>query len=323
MLPRRREEALAKPLVSRTVIARQMTFACKGYCVTSNGVAIALPPICGPGGCNPGNCNCPSGRSQCGNVGACYDFASGCDSLGSPGCKQHGKLSCTSNDIAVCDAQPRTSGPCADVPGGTCNSNGICIATCPAGTSRCSENGLCLNVGQACTSSGSGGCEQSGALVCGDGGQLQCNAQPRTSGACGNGGTCNSDGNCAAPRPPEVAYQLQWYHAIGGNYSSDLCFPSSGTPDGSNIHEVYATGAIPGCAASPCGPGFVRYGDCQVAHLAGGGHCEANGTSPSRVRLGWASDDPSDCGCVVHFGAGVFEGGQRCQITAMRVQSAR
>ncbi|MBI5516289.1 MAG: hypothetical protein HY909_21060 [Deltaproteobacteria bacterium] len=81
----------------------------------------------------------------------------------------------------------------------TCTA-GVCGASCPTGQANC--GGTCLATGGACTSVGSGGCQQPGTTVCvrmGSG--TECLAAPRTSGACATptGGTCNAMGACVCP----------------------------------------------------------------------------------------------------------------------------
>lgn len=106
----------------------------------------------------------------------------------------------------------------------------------------------------------------------------------------------------------DVRYTKYWHHQ-GPNYNPNLYFPDSGSDDGDHNHERNV-GKWPQTLgpefATSCGQGKKRVA-CTVEHLSGGGHCES---------LGWARpDDPSDCGCIVHFGANVAEWDQRCRVT--------
>lgn len=87
---------------------------------------------------------------------------------------------------------------CGSPRGGICNSSGVCV--CPSGQSAC-DGDVCLAVGGACTSAGSGGCAQVGMFRC-SGTQVVCDVRPKPAGAqCTDpsGGVCNTAGACTCP----------------------------------------------------------------------------------------------------------------------------
>lgn len=317
----------ATPKLSAQLLPGGFCAGCPASASCYNGICLSPADVeeetCGPNAdpCTGAHCSCVGSFFVCGP--ACFRTGGSCTSIGDEGCRQFGTLECDPAHGISCSAKTRTSGPCSPPAGGMCNANGSCVLACPPGTSRCTDHGECLPIGQSCQSGGTGGCSQSGAIVCGPDGTMQCNAGPRTSGPCANGGTCGPDGTCLAPLAPEILYQLKWYHQ-GPNYSNDLCFPWSGTADGKNVHELPARSGDKPCPPSPCGsnPQDVRYGDCQVAHIAGHGTCGGSGNPPSGIKLGWASSDPTDCACVMHVGANIAEWDNTCQVTVMRASKA-
>ncbi|MBL8683668.1 MAG: hypothetical protein JNK05_31140 [Myxococcales bacterium] len=154
-----------------TIMCSGTTTACSATPRTSGACTTPINGQCGAGG----TCACPSGTTNCG--GTCVN---------------------TQTSISNCGACGRV----CTAPGGgtaTCTA-GVCGSTCPAGQTNC--GGVCRPTGAACTSAGTGGCQNTGTIVC-SGTTTACSATPRTSGACTSpaGGTCNAMGTCVAPTP--------------------------------------------------------------------------------------------------------------------------
>ncbi|MBK6528241.1 MAG: SUMF1/EgtB/PvdO family nonheme iron enzyme [Deltaproteobacteria bacterium] len=251
---------------------------CSGRCVPDTAVSscgascTACPvPTGGSATCGGGACGqrCPSGATLC--SGACVLLAS---------------------DASNC-------GACGNAcPSGQSCSAGVCGMGCPVGTSLC--GGICVAaLGGACTSIGSGGCAQSGMMVC-TAGSAACSASPRTSGACTSpvSGVCTASGACVCGSGT---------HLCGTRCVSDSAVTSCGALC---LACPAPTGGSATCAGGACGQscpsgGTVCSGAC-VALATDASHC---GSCTTVCASGQSCAGGS---CAVRCGDGVVGAGEQC-----------
>jgi hypothetical protein len=154
---------------SGTLVCSGTTTVCSAAPLTTGACSSPVGGACGAGG----TCACAAGLTNCG--GTCRALSSDPSNCGGCG--------------VVCSAPSGGSVTC---------SAGGCVQACPAGQTNC--GGVCRVTGSSCTSAGSGGCAQSGTVVC-SGTTTVCSVGPRTSGTCASptGGSCDGAGNCVCP----------------------------------------------------------------------------------------------------------------------------
>ena len=204
-----------------------------------------------------------------------------------------------------------------------CDKNGVCdnacgiaetCATCPQDCGQCCGNQRCepeygenfVTCGNDCPDpcsfhNGCDDCMQDAACGwCSDGSQCRSGSDAGpVVGSCGS--EWRSAGNICPDT--EILSSETWGH-FGPNYSAELLFPGSAARE-INVTDRPLPLEPPIPSACPNGARRIL---CVVSHLSGGGHCEF---------AGWASDDPHDCGCVVHVGANVAEWDQKCQVSVI------
>ncbi len=182
--------------------------SCGTTCTATNGTPACVAGACAVRECNPGYRNCDdvtangcevdtnTSMSHCGACGRACASGQVC-SMGV--CQIDCAAPVTRCGEACFNLLDDEShcGSCTTA----CRADQICTAgscVCPAGQEVC--GGTCQAVGAACTSTGNGGCEQAGTVMC-VGTAARCGASPRTSGACTSpvGGMCNTSGQCACP----------------------------------------------------------------------------------------------------------------------------
>ncbi|MEZ4390403.1 MAG: hypothetical protein R3A48_04845 [Polyangiales bacterium] len=149
-----------------TVVCSGTTTTCSAAPRTSGSCTSPAGGVCTTGG----TCACATGQTNC--SGTCRAVATDTNNCGACG--------------RVCTAPT----------GGTVSCTaGSCVQSCPAGQTNC--GGVCRATGATCTSAGTGGCANTGTLVC-SGTTTVCSATPRTSGPCSSpaGGTCTTGGTC-------------------------------------------------------------------------------------------------------------------------------
>ncbi|MBL8604803.1 MAG: hypothetical protein JNK72_22945 [Myxococcales bacterium] len=198
-----------------TIVCSGTTTTCSAVPRTSGTCTAPAGGTCGAGGV----CACPTGQTNCSNT--CRALTTDVNNCGACG--------------RICTAPTGGSVTCA---------NSTCVQACPAGQSNC--GGVCRPTGATCTSAGTGGCAQTGTLVC-SGTTTACSAVPRTSGTCTApaGGTCGAGGVCACP--------------TGQTNCSNTC--RTLTTDNANCGACgRACGTNQACVAGVCvGQGSLRF----------------------------------------------------------------
>jgi hypothetical protein len=209
------------------------------------------------------------------------------------------------------------------LPPNDCDNNGVCdnacgiaetCSTCPNDCGQCCGNNVCQpEYGETFVTCGAD-CRDPCAV---HDGCEDCTADPAC-GWCSDGSRCRSGsdagpvvGSCGSEWsgagnicPEAQILSSETCGHFGPNYSAELLFPGSAA---SEINVTDRPLPLDPSIPSLCPDGARRI-SCVVSHLSGGGHCEF---------AGWASNDPHDCGCVVHVGANVFEWDQKCQVSVI------
>ncbi len=125
-----------------------------------------------------------------------------------------------------------------------------------------------------------GSCSEPKPASCGCGGTIQCDgscSNPAPTTACGCGGTIQCDGSCSVPTSEqEIASAL-----------GEAC---CGTPGGQDV-TVFD---------GPC-PGGHERGSCVVTDYS------SSDMNASDCGASWASDDPFDCTCRMHYASSIFQ----------------
>ncbi len=214
---------------------------CGNACSTANGTSACSAGVCGIGACNVGFANC--------------------DGLVATGCEVD--LRSNSSNCGSC-----TTVCAAPVGGSVACTASACVRTCPTGQTNC--GGTCRATGATCASAGTGGCAQSGTVIC-SGTTAVCSVGPRTSGTCTSptGGVCNSTGTCTC--------------AAGQTNCSGTCRALATDTANCGACGTLCSAPIGGsvtCSASAC----VQA--CPAGQTNCGGTCRATGATCSSAGSG-------------------------------------
>ena len=222
--------------------------ACGRACAAPNGVAACVAGACAVASCSAGFANC--------------------DGLAGNGCEVDTRTSLT--HCGACNAG------CAAPTGGTARcAAGVCTRACPTGQTNC--NGVCRATGAACTSAGTGGCQQTGTIVC-SGTSTACSVGPRTSGACTSpaGGSCDAMGNCVCASGSAVC-SGRCQDITTSVTNCGACGRVCAAPTGGTVRCEAGT-CVPSCPTGQSNCNGVCRATGAACTSAGTGGCQQTGT---------------------------------------------